>query len=115
MHFFGQFKDHNPGRKHGNWTVDPIFFIYIFYSVCNIHSFFENSQNSFSCSLSFGPFRYVKYFNFGRQKLPVGTAYQTFLESRHIEVTKNPYYILPHKGALKKYQPLMSHRFFLYA
>ena len=25
MHFFGQFKDHNSGRKHGNQTDDPSF------------------------------------------------------------------------------------------
>ena len=25
MHFFGQFKDYNSGRKHGNQTNDPIF------------------------------------------------------------------------------------------
>ena len=25
MHFFGQFKDYNSERKHGNWTNDPIF------------------------------------------------------------------------------------------
>ena len=30
MHFFGQFQDHNSGKKHENYTNDPIFFIYFF-------------------------------------------------------------------------------------
>ena len=52
---------------------------------------FESSQNSFSCGL--GPFWFVKYFNFP-QKLPIRTAHFTFLEIRHSDVTKNPYYVL---------------------
>ena len=34
-----------------------------------------------------------KYFNFC-QKLPIQTAHHIFLESRHLEVTKNLYYVL---------------------
>ena len=34
-----------------------------------------------------------KYLNFG-QKLLIRTAHHTLLESRHPQVTKNPYYIL---------------------
>ena len=44
----------------------------------------------------FGPFWSAKYLNFG-QKLPIWTTYHTFLESRHPEVTKNPYYVLSPK------------------
>ena len=43
------------------------------------------------------PFWSVKYLNFG-QKLQIWIAHHTFLESRHPEVTKNPYYILYLKG-----------------
>ena len=43
----------------------------------------------------------LKYLNFG-QKLPIWAAHYTFLESRHPEVTKNPYYILPHKENQKR-------------
>ena len=54
---------------------------------------FENSQNSFSCGPHFGPFWSVKYLNFG---------HDIFLESRHAEVTKNPYYVLsPKWGQIK--------------
>ena len=49
----------------------------------------------------FGPFWSVKYLNFG-QKLPIWTVHHTFLESRHPEVTKNPYYILSPKGSSRK-------------
>ena len=46
---------------------------------------FENSQNSFSCAPPFSPFWSVKYLNF-----------------RHPEVTKNPYYVLPPERSQKK-------------
>ena len=36
------------------------------------------------------------------QKLLIRTAHHTFLESRHPEVTKNPYYVLSPKGSQKK-------------
>ena len=49
---------------------------------------FDNSQISFSCGPPpFGRFWSVKYFHFG-QTLPIWTAHNTFLESRHLEVTK---------------------------
>ena len=41
------------------------------------------------------------YISFG-QKLPIRTAHHTFLESRHPEVNKNPYYILFPEGSQKK-------------
>ena len=56
---------------------------------------------SFSCGPPFDPFSSVKYLNF-EQKLPIGTAYHTFLESRHPEVSKSPYYVLFPKGRQKK-------------
>ena len=62
---------------------------------------FENSQNSFSCDSPFGSFWSVKCLNFG-QKPPIRTAHHTFLESRHPEVTKNPYYVLSPEGSQKK-------------
>ena len=36
------------------------------------------------------------------EKIPILTTHHTFLESRHPEVTKNPYYVLFPKGAKKK-------------
>ena len=36
------------------------------------------------------------------QKLPIRTAHQFFLESRHPEVIKNPYYVLSPKRSQKK-------------
>ena len=62
---------------------------------------FENTQNSFSCGLHFGPFWSVKYLNF-EKKLPIWTAHHTFLESKHPEVTTNPYHILFLEGSQKK-------------
>ena len=62
---------------------------------------FENTQNSFSCGPSFGPFCSVKYLNF-EPKLPIWTAHHIFLESRHPEVTKNPCYVLSPEGSQKK-------------
>ena len=62
---------------------------------------FETSQNSFSCGPPFGPFWPVKYLNFG-QKLPIQTTHHTYLESRHPEVIKNPYYVFPLEGRQKK-------------
>ena len=59
---------------------------------------FENSQNSFSCGPPLGPFWHVKHLNF-RQKLP--KDHHTLLESRHPEVTKNPYYALFPEGSQK--------------
>ena len=53
---------------------------------------FENSQNSFSCCPPFGRCWSVKYLNFGPKA--IWTADHTFLESRHPEATKNPYYFL---------------------
>ena len=102
MHFFGQFKDHNSERKHRNRINDPIFYLLFLLQMFATFIFiFENGQISFSCGPLFGLFRSVKYLNF-EQKLPSRTAYQIFLESRHREVTKNPYYVLSPKGSQKK-------------
>ena len=101
---FSQFNDHKSGKKHGNQTNDPIF--YLLFPVILFAKFifvFENNKNSFSCGPPFDPFSSVKYLNFG-QKPPVGTAHHTFLESRHPEVTTNPYYIMFPKGRQKRYQ-----------
>ena len=45
MHFFGQFKDHNSGRKHGNQTNDPIF------SSTFSALLFQNQSPIFCCPL----------------------------------------------------------------
>ena len=51
------------------------------------------------CNINF-LFRSVKYLSF-EQKLPIRTAHRIFLESRHPEVTKNPYYLSCPRGAKK--------------
>ena len=51
---------------------------------------FVNTQNSFLCGPSFGPFWSVKYLSFGHE-LPNRTAHHTFLESRHPKVTKSTF------------------------
>ena len=56
--------------------------------VCNIHFWI---WNSFSCGPPFCPFCCTTIFC---QKLLTWTAHYTFLEKRHPEVTKNPYYVL---------------------
>ena len=109
IHFFGQIKDHTSGRKHKNQTNDPIFFNYFFHSstfqlFVTFTFVFKNSQNSFSCGPPFSPFWSVKYLNFGK-KLPIWTAHHTFLESRHLEVTKDPYYVFSTEGSQKKVSP----------
>ena len=63
-HFFRQFKDHNSGREHENYTNDPIFFIYSF---CYTY-FLPRATDSDSSSY------------FSRKQTP--------------EVTKNLYYVL---------------------
>ena len=49
----------------------------------------------------FGLFWSVKYLNF-EQKLPIRTAHHIFLQSRHLEVTKNPYHVLSPNENQKK-------------
>ena len=60
-------------------------------TACNIH--FCIWRYWFSCGPPFDPFWPLKYLNFWL-KLPIQTAQHTFLESRHPEVTKGPYYVL---------------------
>ena len=50
---------------------------------------------------TFGLFWSIKYLNF-QQELPIRTTHPIFLESRHPEVTKNPYYVVSPKGNQKK-------------
>ena len=78
------------------------FFIYVFLKLYLAFIFiFQNGRNSFSCGHPFGLFWSVKYLNFG-QKLPIRTTHHTFLESRHPEVTKNPYLWFVPRGEPKK-------------
>ena len=74
-------------------TFSSLFVTFIFMS--------ENGKNTFSCAPPSGLFWSVNYFNFG-QKLLIQTAHLTFLESRHPEVTKNPYYVLSPMSSQKK-------------
>ena len=88
-----------------SFLVEVKFFIYFFHSkiIVTFILVFENSQNSFSCGPSFGPFWSVEYLNL-EQNLPIWTVHHTFLESKHPEITKNPYYVLFLEGSQKKYQ-----------
>ena len=63
MQFFRQFKDHNSGREHENYTNDPIFSFYFFY--CLEHSFlnFKILKIHFQIHY-FGQFWSLKYLNF---------------------------------------------------
>ena len=66
MHFFGQLKDHNSGRKHENYSNDSIiFFICFFCSTFLEYSFLNLKilKIHFQIHL-FGPFWSVKYPNF---------------------------------------------------
>ena len=98
MHFFGQFKDHNSGRKHGNYTDDSIFSsTFSALTVCNIHFYISKWSKFIFRVPPLGLFSSIKYLNFG-QKLRI----HTFLESRHPEVTKKLYNVLFPKGNHKK-------------
>ena len=76
-------------------TFSALFVTFIF--------IFENGQDSFFYGLPFGLFWSLKCLNF-EHKLPIWIPYHIFLESRHPEVTKNPY-VLPPKGCQKKVSP----------
>ena len=96
LHLFGQFSDHNSGRKHGfALTVCKIHFLYL--KIVKIH---------FHAIPPFGSFWSVKRLNFG-QKLPIRTTHHTFLESIHPDVI-NPYYVLSPEGSQKKGYQLMD-------
>ena len=63
-------------------------------TVCNIHFLYlKIVKIHFNVVPPFGPFWSVKHLNFG-QRLPIRTTYHTLLESRHPEVTKNPYKLM---------------------
>ena len=78
--------------------ITPLFSsIFSALTVCNTDFWiWKNSKLIFSCSTTFSPFLSVKYFKFG-QKLLIWRAYNTFLERRQPEVTKNVFF--PLKGA----------------
>ena len=76
----------------GVWaTIHEILFIYFLSFVSNIRFWFWKYSKFISILSSFGLFWSVKYLNFW-EKVPIWTAHQTFLESRHPEVTKNLYH-----------------------
>ena len=85
---------------HGNQTNDLIFFIYFFRSNCLKYLFLNLKIFKIH-------FRVVPHLvhsglqntSIFHQKLPIQTAHHTFLESRHPEVTKNLYYVLPTRGS----------------
>ena len=111
MHiFFGQFKDYNSGKKHGNQRNSPIFSsTFSALTVCKIHFYIWQWSKFIFMWSPFNLFWSVKYLNFG-QKLPIRTAHHTFIESRHPKITKNPYYVFSPKGAKKMYQVMGSYR-----
>ena len=90
MHFFGQFTDHNSGRKHENQTNDSIFFHLLFplELIVTFIFVFEISQNSFSCGPPCGSFWSVKYLNFWKN-LPIRTTHHTFLEVDTLRLLKS--------------------------
>ena len=100
MHFFGNLRTITQKGNIETWQMKP-FFLSTFSGLFIFE--FENSQNSFLCGPSFGPFWSVEYINFG-QKLPIwiATAHHTFLESINSEVPKNPYHVLYPPGEPKK-------------
>ena len=71
MHYFGQFKGHNSGRKKVNYKKWPHFFIYVLSSVCDIHFCIWKCQNSFSWGPSFGIFWSAKYLKFGDESCEI--------------------------------------------
>ena len=100
---FGQFKDHNSGSR--TWKLDKLsYFFHLLFPLYLFVTFiflFENSQKFiFTCSPLWSVL-VCKISQFG-QKLPIRTAHHTFLESRHPETTKNPYYVLFPEGSQKK-------------
>ena len=100
MCFFGKCKDHNSGMKNGNETNDPIFFIYFFHSNCKNSFLYLKIVKIHFDFLPYDAFWSEKYLKFG-QKLPIWTAYYTFLETRHPKVTKHLLYFVL-KGSQKK-------------
>ena len=69
---------------------------------------FENTQNSFSCGLSFGPFWSVKYLNFG-QELPIWTAHHIFWKVETLRLLKIHVMFCSLRDAKKRYH-LMDYR-----
>ena len=68
MHLFGQFKDHNSGRKHGNIQMTSFFAsTFCTLTVFNGLFLFEDTRNSFPCRPPFGQFCSVKYLSFGQK------------------------------------------------
>ena len=70
------------------------FFIYFSRSNCNIHFWIWKYSKLLSCGPPFGPFWSVKYLNFWPKATDLDRS-PYFPESRHPEVTKNLYYVLP--------------------
>ena len=73
------------------------FFYLLFHSNCLYNSFlYLKIVNIHFKVVPLGPCWSVKYLSFGK-KLPIWAVHDSFLESRHPEVTKNPYYVLSPK------------------
>ena len=75
-------------------TNDPLF-IYFFHSVCNIPSCIKKWLKFIFMWHSLRSILVCEILQFWAH---------TFLESRHTEVTKNPYYVLSPDGSQKRYQ-----------
>ena len=94
MYFFQQFKDHNSGKEHKNYTNDPIFSsIFSALPVFNIY-FWIWKYLKLIFKLLLWSILVCQIPQFFCQKLLLRTAHHTFLESRHHELTKNLYYVL---------------------
>ena len=92
---FYNFRTPNLGKKHRNQTNNNIFFNNILSSKYLTFIFIlGNTQNSFSCGWNSGSFWSAKYLNLG-QKLTICAVHHTFLEERHPEDTKNPFFWSP--------------------
>ena len=109
-------------RNMKNRQLAPLFhLLFPLYLFVTLIFMFENIQSSFWCGPPFAPFWSVKYLNFG-QKLPIPTTHHTFVEWKHPEVTKNPYYVLSPECSHKKVSAhglillvlqMQSHEFFM--
>ena len=100
MHFLDKLRTITQEESKETRQMTP-FFIYFFCSYCNIYCYIWKWSRFIFLGPCFDLFWSVKYLNF-EQKLSIRTAHLIFLENRHPEVTKNPYYVLSPKGSQKK-------------
>ena len=90
MHYFGQFRDHNLGKKKGNYTNNPIFFINFLSSNCLWCSFLylKIAKLHFMGSF-FRPFWSAKYLNFGGVSWKIRILFRLIQETYTLRKVKN--------------------------